>query len=796
MARVRAGRIGSVALRPAAQPVDTFARPQAPTPPSPPSSSNALASLGQGLRGLVPSLEAYLDREHDEMLERENQRSLEDLYGMSMEEARELVQSGQLPERENPYYAAAMNRNYGTRLGLAARDDAIKRYGGAATDRGDPFDVENGDMDAWVSQIISQDLDGLEGEFARAGYMSVMGDVHGQLTRASADAQGQIARVRAQDAVHTEWYADTQALISRGATPQQIAQHVWSSFDSNSALLGLTRDEQRDAVVALAEQLARDGEFEVVHSLLMDPVNEHIGAIGRSRRYSQVSSDILRVAGENLASHAGQSFARDLTNLYSLRDRGYLTLDHIEQFNRLHPENPFSAPEAARMVSAADRARQAALEDMETADARTSAIMAAGARLREYDQALIDGNLDVIVPRDGDYVPDPSARSGLQHRSHEQLVQDITDRMYQRVTAGEVPFSDFAAYLDKNGIVYNLLERQFANAAAHAGSLPQATSADALQELIPVFETYRTLSAADRGIALDHVSADANVQALYEAYIVARNEMGQGEQRAMQTVYTISQRRRDTDEVRAMQLQLQDLRTAIAERDVEGAGVGQAAGILERTASVYLWLGYSPDQALARATEAFDEAYDTILGVPFRSGSREILSIEQQNGRDFEEVLRHYVRTRMVGASLPEGITSDQDVELIQSASGVYQLYSTETLNPVIDLRGGPPGQPFIFTLDDVLHFETEVYPRVLAAQADTARGEAVIAAEQTARAAETLQVLHHLGEQQFTAALRIQYATELRNRVRDGSMTIEQALADYEQRFGQQLLPGFFHAR
>lgn len=88
--------IGDVALQPQARPVDTYSRPQAA-----PSGPNGLQQLAGALAQISPALTNYLDNTAAKAQKDAEDRAMRRIGGMSFQEARDAVNSGEMTEMDS-----------------------------------------------------------------------------------------------------------------------------------------------------------------------------------------------------------------------------------------------------------------------------------------------------------------------------------------------------------------------------------------------------------------------------------------------------------------------------------------------------------------------------------------------------------------------------------------------------------------------------------------------------------------------------------------------------------------------
>lgn len=218
--------------------------------------AEGLATALSGFSGPIATLAASYREQQFEDAQVEAQDTL---GGMTLEEARAAVASGEMAQSENPYFQAAFEKQYGMAYAAQRKRDIATWYD-------TQFDRDTGDLEQGLIGFVQEDgeLYGANEQVSAgiregmAGFLDGVRDQHAQY-RAG----------RMQQEVGDRFYAVARDAVQRSiATGGDASAAVRALYDDHKGTLGMSFGQMDDAVLQIADELAHEGQLEVVQRLL------------------------------------------------------------------------------------------------------------------------------------------------------------------------------------------------------------------------------------------------------------------------------------------------------------------------------------------------------------------------------------------------------------------------------------------------------------------------------------------------------------------------------------------------
>jgi hypothetical protein len=375
-------------LRTQARPVDTFQG-----APSVASVSPA-AQLADALASIRPELQHHLAQKQVEYEAAEAERAYDAFQGMTYDEAKRLVRSGELEQIENPYFQAAFKKQYGLAHAGRRRRQIEDAYHNS-------FDKHSGNLDEFLAGFAQEDHEKYGSDrFVMAGLREGMAGLFDKIRDGHQSWRSETTRETTHDQfLGVARLRADQALDADG----DISGAVRSLYGDHREMLGLTYAEMDDLVLQLAEEYANDGNLAAAEALLTTEVvgddGTPVGAFTQRAKYSLKANAIIdrakakqgeQLRAENtdfvvdlgLRADSGALDTRDVQQIETLAESGQITQAQRES---LLTRN---ANAQARAASEAYVQNVTAQFDMQVAQA---VLNETGYGLRDYTFVAPDG---------------------------------------------------------------------------------------------------------------------------------------------------------------------------------------------------------------------------------------------------------------------------------------------------------------------------------------------------------------------------------------------------------------------
>ncbi len=364
-----AGNIRKPSLRPAASPVDTYARPE-----QAPLGSNSAEALAKSLAGIQPSLNEFFRT----TIQKDSRPSDKDydaartaMLGMSPDERASALRDGKIPALTT----------------LAGREVAGERV---AYDRSlaimeaynTSFDKGSGDIDAFIQEQIKGDVEqyGSDPVFMGA-YSKQVTSVTDRLRGQAVDDRSTFEMEKRTGDVYEKWSAKASFELAEGKAPEEIVNDTFSDFGKNRDLLRLPFDKQQEMVLQLADQAATRGDLALAKTYLQFERQDgpYKGSLLTDAKLGNKANDLLSridTAQEkiNLATTAEEAEGQLGTELDDAWQRGEIKFrSAVSMPTKTGATKEVSPDDQEKQAAqrALDRSRQVATERKETPEQTT-----------------------------------------------------------------------------------------------------------------------------------------------------------------------------------------------------------------------------------------------------------------------------------------------------------------------------------------------------------------------------------------------------------------------------------------
>lgn len=608
--RVQAPTVSATpGLRPVASPVDTYSRPQRP------SEDNTLLRLASGLAAVQPSLTRFLDAYAEDRKTEAEARAASTIGGMTFEEARQAREDG-LPEMNDPWFQAAFEAQYAQRLALWRQTERLQDY---ATN----FDRQNGDVDPWLRDAMSQDLGSLDPK-AQAAYARAMAPfaarIQGQHTLEVSERMAGEAR----QGVYETLMATAREGLGQGHDPATIHAAMRAFYQGNRDLLRVSYRDQDLEMLRVAAVLAEEGHHDLVRDILTGD-RGGIGPLANVREHAQAATDLLTRAERERDRRRLEGGYHTHLSLRDAADRGEDVRAAVEQARR---SGGITDAQALGIVAHAGNRRAALARQAEAEQARVYLQRLHDQQrndLRVNDLATLErGLLPFLGPADVlDRSGNPTVLSADRRR--EEAVRNYLEVRSPQIAQArdETPEQTVNRLVDvfsRNGQVNpeweSILRSGYAGATAWTTS---GTNGDIPPALEGGLALYFQLHAANPRLLAKHL--DSRATQFYEAFRVATQFGG------MDRAQALAAAQRITDPIEGPQ------RIDLARKEVEGAlsnlsdlgnewfdgrgdveNLGAYRNTLRDLAQFYVSLGMGTEQALEQAQARIQATHVQVNG--------------------------------------------------------------------------------------------------------------------------------------------------------------------------------------
>lgn len=677
------------ALQPQARPVNTFVRPATPTDASAIGQSTT-AQLAQALSSFSPALES-MERERKARLQREAEAvALDKINGLTLQEANDLVQSGELRAEHSPWAQAAFEKLFGRRA-AAEKLNQLQ----TAIARGD-IDPVTADFDQILSDEHSLLSGSVESDFFQSGMNSVFAEGSEKI-KAFGDKSKTAAFLKERnDTIVNNMLQDVEGGDAEGMSSEQIVNElVRPYYESNQKMFNINRGDTDKMVVGVADLLAAQGKEGLVKELLTKRRGDTPSISDKPEFRSDVSRIISTAEGkqfeETARIHRETRVGFNVAATFGALDEAAL--------EEAASEGVFGRKEVERLK---EQNRVAKIREATKAQSENTLLWR-----KAQEAAIISGQVGSLLEGRADELEDisvimldPNGKPAEITVSRDAQIEAATNNIFASIDkAAADPGSRVrlkANYLARNGISYPLWERMLA-----AG--PQRAAVAALddneqpivdQQITGSYDLYKQLQATNPGQKSAHIK-DREVEAFYNSAFIAERYRGLEPEAALQQAVVAAQRPAGLKAFTPRQID--DLRTqaqGVASQffGADASNVGTVTNTLFRIASTMPDI--APAEALERAKELYEDNHSIIDGWSQYHGGR----MAELEG--FYEQVSPFAKQEFLDDNSPDD-TDEDDLLLapvLAGQKGIWWLINKRNQAPVMRENG----EPYKFTANDL----------------------------------------------------------------------------------------------
>lgn len=741
-------------LRPAARPVDTYARPAGPPQRQAPDPSwgrnelaSALSSLNQNLTKFIP---AVTQKEHAEA----EAQAKEILAGMTFEEAMAKQKAGELAIHDNPFVNQHLNIHYGQKFAEWRADELGRRFHGESTsgDSLNPNHFDHSqDAEKWARGQMVQDLEQLEGKDARNAYITQMEKWLPHLRAAQSKEKAEYTAGRAADAAFDNLYGIARDAITAAGEPGKVdpnAVHATmrKAYPQLTQLWSLQPPQLKAVMVKVADRLAEDGQFGLVDAIFNnDP--DGFGPLNNKISVSAHGPKILEKAREKWLEKARSDNLDARVYFHDRANQGLMNEGELETWRKANP-GLVTDQQAESWILHNRQVTRANQEEVQRAALkaqREAAFQQQETQLEEWLQKATDaGGLLFLQPakklnKSGEVVEESA--DSLRKRGITNYLTQVLPRQAQlNGWSPEQTFNERLRVISKNGVV----DPEWQEVLSHgfsAANNPNITAETMPVALTGSYQLYKQLHAKAPQTLAQHVT-DRDGMDFYETARVGEQYMGMGERDALLWAATVH---RDPTQfnTETTRRRYDDLKTQLDTIKNQGAwdkvfgdkveNINVAAPDFERMAGMYVRIGMNTDTAIKLAAERLKGQYTNINGwlvetsdartrsFPSMLKARDEAFAPTDFGTAFKSYLDDWAKKH--------GDISGSDIGVLQTAPGVFMLVGKKgarTGVPLIDFDNAK-GLSYVVKFEDIFSSEVQrqLAERVKAGEQVQAENEA-----------------------------------------------------------------------
>lgn len=303
-----------------AQQLQTVARPGATSSGAPRMGTSKGIQLAEALSSISPEITRQLTEAQAVYEERQAARAYDTIQGMTFEQAQAMVDGGQLRDTENPWYAAAFQKQFGLAYAGRRRRQIADAYE-------NQFDKHNGDIEAFLAAQTQRDLS-LYGDnrFVASGYREGMGEFATRLRDSHAEFRSSVVRSTSLDQFRGAAATVIDEAVAQNADPSEAARGL---YEQHRQAFGLTYQQMDDNILELAAEYAEAGDAATVEALLGTDVvgadGQRVGSFLTRTRYAEQANTILNRARTKRGSLDREFMTGEVVGLRQRAGGGALT---------------------------------------------------------------------------------------------------------------------------------------------------------------------------------------------------------------------------------------------------------------------------------------------------------------------------------------------------------------------------------------------------------------------------------------------------------------------------------------
>ncbi len=589
-----------------AQPLQSAARPGALTSGGARVEGSSSASLVRALSSVQPTLNNFLNQQQQEFEEQEAGRAYDTLQGMTFDEAKAMVESGNLRETENPWFEAAFQKQYGVAYAGKRKRDIMLAYE-------TQFDKHNGDLEGFIAAQVKADAQRYgNNEFIRSGIRDGMGDFLGRLRDQHAEFKSSVVRSTNVDQFRAASATVIDEAVASGADPSASVRNL---YEQHRKAFGLTYQQMDDNILSLAAEYAEAGDAATVRALLETEIigsdGQKVGSFTSRARYADKAQTIINAAETTRGKLDRAHNTSEIVALRTAAGKGALT-----------PEDESMLKGMARDGLISQEMQESLL--VQNTNARQGALTASFAALQEssykdhVQNRLLAGEAFGVT--DFTYV-DPA--TGKTKTIERDAVVDgvVTDVL---TTMGQEGYSEneMAATLASWGVgsKYQVWENALSDGYLALSQTLSKAGEDGDVQLPPAalagYGTWRNL-AEHPNLRARHVTDSTALRLYRDAEALERG--GMEPETALVTAGRID-RNANRNGI-STQLDRNEFTQAVRKVTSGGwfgddvANAGWVSSTVERSARILMDAGLPRDRAVEQAVKMFEDSHTNVNGV-------------------------------------------------------------------------------------------------------------------------------------------------------------------------------------
>ena len=620
-------RFQTPGLRPVANPVETFSRPQAAQ------TDNSWLSLARALGDISPAINQMLDGEANRQKQAQEDLANRRINGMSFEEARAAVDGGQISELQNPWYNAAFMKQYGERL-------AYDRINQLSVEYETSPDKATMNFDQFVAGTMAKDLEQHgDNKFFMAGYTPLMQSFNAQRGVKVAQQQATEMVAESQTGVYQTFLGMARVMTSEGKSPAEIHEAIRAKYSGNREMLHVDFKTQDIELIRAAEAWAAEGNYALVQEVLTKPRmasdGTNLGALSENPAYAADTARILKASQAKQFEVDQTNLAGERTRFIAMADKGQLQPEAFLDMALAKPE--LFSEAAARSLVERNNAVVIRAQEEFAKQSQTLALQAQATQsnfeLTQNDlRAVTDGTVPFL--QDGYVLNDKGERVIVPVEKRRENVAAAFSAQLRAAAEAQNLTPEQAEDFEIQGFATNNLENPTWTRALASGptaATPQNLSGESLPPgLVEGARLYMKLHDTAPQLLKKHIRDEATMN-FYEAYRIASEYNGSDTRQALLQAVKVTQDPSGYSNP-MYSVSLKSVQEAMPTTIGGILGIGSqqvenqpyVVGEIQRLAEFYLRNNMNPDQALRTATERFLQFNKPINGDYVNVGSKDL----------------------------------------------------------------------------------------------------------------------------------------------------------------------------
>ncbi len=329
--------------------IRTVARPSMDQAPVYSMQQSRAGALAQSLTAIAPSLNNFVEEFEQDYRVSEENRAQDEIQGMTYEQAKEAVNTGVLRDTESPWYQAAFEKQFGMVYANRRKRELVDAYN-------NDFDKHNGDIDQFIADFASSDLDKFGGsEFIMSGYRDAMKGVLPTLRDNHAEFKSDWTRERVGENFGSLVYTTVTDTLAEGGDLNAALNTLKAGHRES---LGMTFKEMDASIFATAERLAAEGNVEALTALLEmeieGPDGTVVGSYAARPQYATEAAKLIENAKATAGAAAREQNTATIVSLQTQASTGALNRELAMQ---MRDQQQISLGEYERLLQADEQAK-------------------------------------------------------------------------------------------------------------------------------------------------------------------------------------------------------------------------------------------------------------------------------------------------------------------------------------------------------------------------------------------------------------------------------------------------------